>query len=261
MKLDFKPIYFDTHCHLFFNHFKTDVDAIITNCYQKGILILIAGIDLETSKLAMELAENHKNVYFAAGLHPTECQGKTVNIRNYFKTFFTKPLHQKLVAIGETGLDYHWHPEWDQAMVENFIQQIEIAKELDLPLIIHSRGNDLRTAEVLENYAQNTRGVLHCFNGSTHLFTIGKILSYYFSFAGNITYPKAQNLRQWVLNVPSDKICIETDAPFLAPQEVRGKRNEPTYIVNIADFIVRLRSDLNPNILLKNSLNLFNLGD
>lgn len=261
MSKNFQPLYFDTHCHLFFSHFQSDVQAIIDRCYQKGIMMLVAGIDLETSKLARKLANDYENVYFAAGLHPTECDGMQVNVRSYLAEFFTPPLHPKLVAVGETGLDHHWHPEWDEPMVQNFIQHIELAQLFDLPLIIHSRGNDQRTAEILDSNAQNSRGVLHCFNGSSHLYTIGKELSYYFSFAGNITYPKAQNLRDWVLTIPADKICIETDAPYLAPQAFRGKRNEPSYLVNIADFITSLRSDLNFNMLVDNGLKLFKLGD
>lgn len=259
MVLNFQPLYFDTHCHLFFDQFKSDLNQIIKKCYSKGILLLVAGIDYETSLQAQELAEKYENIYFAVGLHPTSCEGKEQNLRKHLNNLLQLPLHPKLVAIGETGLDHYWHPEWDIVMVDLFKQHIELSRETNLPLIIHSRGNDNRTAEILDKYAKNTSGVLHCFNGSSDLYSIGEVLGYYFSFAGNVTYPKANDLREWVLRIPCDRICCETDAPYLAPQVYRGKRNEPTFVDTIADFLIKLRSDLTYNDFVSNGLNLFKL--
>ena len=251
----------DTHAHLDFPEFDGDREEVIQRFFsQGGKAIINIGVDLERSQRAIELAEKHNGIYASVGLHPEWfSKHETQNKKQVSEELKELAKNKKVVAIGETGLDYFHVARSMQHIAQKdlgkikenqkagFLAQIEIAKELDLPVVVHCRDawNDLYG--IVSRYEfRAVRFVLHCYSGAksdTEKFL--KLPNIYFSFSGNITYPKpahrAENLADAVRIVPLDKIMLDSDAPFLAPQSRRGKRNEPIYISDITHKIALLK--------------------
>lgn len=226
-------MFIDTHCHLDFIEFDSDRDEVIKRAKDSGIdYIINVGSALKASQAAVELSKRYDFIYAAIGIHPhdadTVSDDTILEMRELAK-------NDKVVAIGEVGLDYYSTPEHRCTSHQKDIQKdtfkkfINLAKELNLPLIIHSRdaGNDMLR---LLKEEQVTKAVLHCFSEDEEFLNGILSLGIYISFAGNITFKNADNLRALAKKVPVEKLLLETDAPFLAPQVVRGKRNEPAYI-------------------------------
>lgn len=229
----------DSHCHLDFDNFNEDRDKVISRAREKGIeLIVNVGTNLEGSKKSVELAKKHAFIYAAVGIHPHEA-GKVK--KNDYRILENLARSNKVVAIGETGLDYYRNLTPKDKQKENFRRQIALAKKLKLPLIVHNREAGEDTLSILkEERAEVAGGILHCFSGSRTLAQECLKLGFYISVAGQITYPNAQNLREAVKNLPTDRLLLETDSPFLAPQARRGKRNEPAFIHYTAEELARL---------------------
>jgi len=191
-----------------------------------------------SSGVAVELAERYPHVYAAVGIHPSDCDDFT---EADIETLRQMAQHEKVVAIGEIGLDYYWKdnaPKEFQELV--FRRQIELALELDLPVIVHDREAHGDTMRILWDYPQ-ARGVIHCFSGSWEIAKEYLKLGFYISFAGPVTFKKAPKLQEAALNVPLDRLLVETDSPYLAPEPVRGRRNEPTHVRHVAQKIADLR--------------------
>ncbi len=239
------PPFFDTHAHLDFPDFSADLDQVIRRAEAAGITRMITiGTDGDSSQRAIALADKYSPVFAAVGWHPTHVSSAPADIRPILKELAS---HPKVVAIGETGLDYHHLPApaevetYKARQVEIFEQQLEIAAELRLNCIIHQRDSFDDTLARLSPWVAKVRGVFHCFGGDVaamqRVIGIGSLVS----FTGIVTFKNAQTVRDTVAAVPMDKFMLETDCPFLAPVPYRGKRCEPAYVQDIAATIADVK--------------------
>lgn len=233
--------YFDIHSHLNFADFDDDREEVIGRMQENDIWTICAGSDFESSKKAVEIAERYdEGVYASVGLHPIEVAsqplgGETAKLKELAK-------HPKVVAIGECGLDVFRRKKDDLPRQKDiFKQQIELAIELDKPLMIHCRDAHGDVLEILNSYkCPKLRGDIHFFSGSLEQAEKYFELGFLISFTGVITF--ARDYDEIIRNAPLDKIMIETDAPFVAPVPYRGKRNEPAYVIEVAKKIAEIRS-------------------
>ena len=251
----------DTHCHLDDKRYNDDIDEVIARAKEKGIeRFIIPGADPKTLKRAVELAEEYSEIYFAVGVHPYDA-------KNYDKSFLEEFVsHPKCVAIGECGLDYFRLPKNSEEIKDEkalqkevFIDQIKWAKELDLPLIIHVRESSDDCLELLEEYAGDRGGVLHCYNANEHLLKLSN-KNFYYGIGGVLTFKNAKKLINTYPKIPQERLIIETDAPYLTPHPHRGKRNEPVYTQFVAEKMSELSSldyDKVANITTLNAKKLF----
>lgn len=261
----------DTHCHLYFDAFAADFADVLERMAEAGVgAAIVIGIDQATNEQARRLAAAHPQLAYAAGLHPTSefpehvLRGGEFDAADYLAPCWDAgPVPH---AIGECGIDLHWDVNPIGRQVEVFTAQLHLARRRDLPVVVHTRAADRETRDALTQ-VPGARGVLHCFNGSPLLLDFVDEAArrgddWYVSFAGNLTFPKAVELRQAALKVPLDRLLVETDAPFLAPQARRGQRNEPAYVAHTAHCLAGLRGLGLPEmqrLLLANSRNCFRL--
>lgn len=226
----------DAHCHIHFPQFDKDRDEVIKECEEKLDAVITVGCDLEDSKRAIEVAEQGKNIFASVGIHPHEA--KNYSEKDYDR-LVSLAKEQKVVAIGEAGLDFYRNLSPKEKQYEVFLMQIEAARKLGLPVIIHTRNAAKEMAEVIRKEFSGVKGVIHCFSGEKELLKAALDEGLYISYAGPVTYPKNQALRETLRYVPSSRLLVETDSPYLAPQPVRGKRNKPTYVAYTAMTIAR----------------------
>ena len=225
----------DTHAHL---AALDDPDEAVARAAAAGVTrILTVGTDVEDCRHALALAERHDGVSAILGIHPHEAGGATDDDVAALRELLT---HPKAAAVGETGLDWYrdYAPRDDQRRL--FAAQLELAGELDKPVVIHTRAADDDTLAGLDGFGGAV--VLHCFS-SPHLLPTALERGWYVSFAGNASFPKAVDLRLAATQVPADRILAETDAPYLAPQPVRGRRNEPAYVVHTLAALAQARGE------------------
>lgn len=232
----------DTHCHLDNEQYFEDIDDVILQAKTQGIdKVLIPGADLDTLPRAIELCEKYENLYFSVGVHPYDIDNFQMQL------FETAVLHPKCLAIGECGLDYFRLPDDEKEKEENiakqkeiFIAQIEFAKKVKKPLIVHVRDASLDSKQILLDYgAGEVGGVLHCFNADEQLLVLAKH-NFYFGIGGVLTFKNARKLVQVLPKIPLDKLVVETDAPYLTPHPYRGTRNEPKYTSLVVEKIAEL---------------------
>lgn len=234
-------MYIDTHAHLTFPEFQLDLPDVIARAKAAKVEAIInIALDDEAIDKSVIMSKDYPDyIHLAAGLHPQEASQWNDGSYQKYKELALK---QKMVAVGETGLDYHYKlsPVEDQKLVfRNFLR---LAQELDIPAIIHSREAAQDTINILrEENRGNLKGVLHCFAGDMGLGNAALDMDLHISFTGNITFPKAQIIRDAAKDIPLDRIMIETDCPFLAPQAFRGQRNEPAYVVKVAEKIAAIK--------------------
>lgn len=231
-------MFIDTHCHLDFPEFNLDREQVIKRAYDQGISQIInIGSSLLGSQKSVSLSEEFSCIYAAVGIHPHEADSFS---QKEADALFMLAKKEKVVAIGETGLDYYKN----YSKIENqkllFQSLIKLAKDSGLPLVVHTRQAETDTLKFLKE-AMPIRAVVHCFSGDEDFLRECLALGFFISFTGNITYPKAQNLRSLVKAAPLEKFFLETDAPFLAPQEFRGRRNEPAYVKLVAEEIAKIK--------------------
>ncbi len=232
----------DTHCHLDHEKYFDDIDEVIKQAQEDGIeQILIPGADLNDLPRAIELSEKYENIYFSIGVHPYD-------IDNFQIELFEKYVsHPKCLAIGECGLDYYRLPENEDEKEQNikkqkevFIAQIEFAKKVKKPLIVHIRDASNDSKQILLDYnAGEVGGVLHCFNADEQLLSLAAH-NFYFGIGGVLTFKNARKLVQVLPKIPKDKLVLETDAPYLTPHPFRGERNEPKYTSYVAKKMAEL---------------------
>jgi TatD DNase family protein len=237
-------VFYDTHAHLDFPDFKDDVDAVVARAHAAGIERNITiGTDLDGSLRAIAIAEKFPNVYAVIGWHPTHVTSAPEDIRPALRDLAK---HPKVVAIGETGLDYHRmpegnHDEYKAKQASIFRQQMEVAAELTLNCVIHQRDSFDDVNTQLTPFQGKVRGVFHCFGETVdrlnRVLEIGSLVS----FTGLLTFKTAQSARDALATAPADRYMLETDCPFLAPVPYRGKRCEPAYVKEIADLAAQLR--------------------
>ena len=257
--------YIDTHCHLNFSQFHHDLEKVINESYNAGLIKLInVGTDLKASKESINLASRYKDIFASVGIHP-----------HHAKTFDSDTLIQlklmakdcKVVAIGEIGLDYFRSLSAKECQKEVFAKQLNLAVKLEKPIIIHCRDAyrdiiDLLDKEYLPHLKEQSPGVIHSFSAGPNYLREFLKRGFYIGFNGMITYSGNDKLLESLKLTPKDKILIETDAPFLPPQNYRGNRNEPKLIIEIAKVIAQNKEcSLNEvaEFTTANAFNLFNL--
>lgn len=231
---------FDTHSHYNDKAFNDDLDEILKKIKENNVTKTVCiGYNLESSKKAIEIAEKYDFIYATCGISPNDVTENSIEELN--KIYELAQNNKKVVAIGEIGLDYYWNKENKELQKEVFIKQIEIANKLNLPISIHSRDAHLDTIKVLEENKCINTGIFHCCPLNVELIKSGLKLGYYISFSGVITFKNAKP-ELAIKEVPMDRILIETDCPYLAPEPYRGKRNDSSYVIEVAKKIAEEKS-------------------
>ena len=230
----------DTHCHLDFKDFKDDLDAVLNRSRDSGIgCIINVGSSVKGTVRSVQLAEEHDFIYAAVGIHPHEADSVGDDDIKTFSEFLKK---SKVVGVGEIGLDYYKNISSKENQKRLFIRLLEIAGFAGLPLIIHNRDAHKDMIDILKNImGSSVKGVMHCFSGDGAFLKTCLDMGFFISFTCNITYKNADALRRIAGSVPMDRMLLETDAPFLAPQDFRGKRNEPMYVKYVAEEISKIK--------------------
>jgi len=253
----------DTHIHLDDARYTDDLEEVLQRARKGGVeRFIIPGADPKTLPRAIEIAQKYDDVYFAVGVHPYDME-------NFDEAPFHKYLHHpKCVAVGECGLDYfrlegsqEEKEQIKQQQKEIFIAQIKLAKQYNKPLIVHIREASADSKEILEEYAQGVKGVLHCFNADEQLLSLAK-REFYFGIGGVVTFKNAKKLVNVLPKIPLEKMVIETDGPYLTPHPHRGERNEPIYttlvVEKVAEILETTPQEIT-QITTKNAKELFNI--
>jgi len=254
---------FDTHVHLNVDQFKEDQEAVIKRAQANGVeKMVVVGFDHETIKGAMALVEKYAFIYAAVGWHPVDAVDFTDEDLRWLEELSQ---HEKVVALGEMGLDYHWDKSPHDVQKEVFRKQIALAKKVNLPIIIHNREATKDVLKILqEENASEVGGILHCYSGDVDDIPQALELNFHISLGGPVTFKNAKAPKEVAKIVPSDRLLIETDCPFLAPHPHRGKRNEPAYVRLVAEAIADLRDVPVATVeaeTTRNALRLFNLNE
>lgn len=231
---------FDTHAHLNAEQYNEDLEQVIERAKSEKVeKIVVVGFDRPTITRAMELIEEYDFIYAAIGWHPVDAIDMTDEDLAWIKDLSQ---HEKVVAIGEMGLDYYWDKSPKDVQKEVFRRQIALAKEVKLPIVIHNRDATEDVVTILkEEGAAEVGGIMHCFTGSLETAKACMEMNFYISFGGPVTFKNAKKPKEVVKEIPSEKLLIETDCPYLTPVPFRGKRNEPSYVKYIAEQIAELR--------------------
>lgn len=242
--------FIDTHCHLTLDHFNLDIDEVLFRASENNITkIIIPSIDIPSIEKAIKLAENYSQIYAAIGLHPNDGNSWEKNTIDKLRTFAR---HPKVVAIGEIGLDYYWDecPRDKQQLI--FEEQLFLAEEVNLPVIIHSRDSLSEVLSTLKKWKSNYPsdklqpgkkfGILHAFEGDLESAQIANSLGFLIGIGGPVTYKKSVKKQEIAERIDLEWIVLETDSPFLSPMPFRGKRNEPMNIKLIAERIAQIRN-------------------
>jgi len=232
---------FDTHAHLDLEPFDENRDAVIRRAEAAGVTsILSVGISAASSQAAIDLAAKHDSIYAAVGIHPVDAVDAAVDDWDTIVRLVDAP---KVVAIGETGLDNHWERTPLSVQQDYFDRQIRLAQARGLPLVIHQRKSQAEITEMLREARRRgpLKGIMHSFTAKADDADECLELGMHISFAGMVTFKRSDDLRAVAAGVPADRLLVETDSPFLAPQAVRGKRNEPAYIVHTARCLAEVR--------------------
>lgn len=229
----------DTHAHLDHERFDEDRDEVIGRAKDAGVTTIITiGADLASSERAVQLAEQHASVYASVGIHPHDASGATEAAYDRLQQL---AMHPKVVALGEIGLDYHYDHSPRPVQRQVFVRQLNVARETGLPFIIHNRKADADVMAVLRDYGVGLPGVLHAFTGSEAMADECLQRGYVLSTGGMMTFNQAADVRNVIAAVPLDKLLLETDAPYLTPVPLRGRRNEPAYVRIVAEFMATER--------------------
>ncbi|MFM8274594.1 MAG: TatD family hydrolase [Gemmata sp.] len=231
----------DTHSHLFDERFAKDLPAVLRRAADAGVeRVICLGIDLETSRAAVELANNYPIVVAAVGIQPNHAAEARPGDWAEIVKLAEEP---RVVAIGETGLDRYWDRAPFPVQEDYFARHIELSRSVHKPFVIHCRDAEADVVKALRGQQQNgpLTAVMHSFSGDLATARECLDMGLYVSFAGMVTYPSAQNLRDVAREVPLDRLLVETDCPYLAPQPVRGKRNEPAYAAHTAALLAQVK--------------------
>lgn len=240
----------DTHCHLDYDWFDEDREEVIARAVSSGVeKMVIPGIDLASCRKGLKIAETHPEVYAAVGIHPNSGMSWDAGT---LKELRSLAQHPKVVAIGEIGLDYHWDKTPPKRQEKVFREQLELAAEAGLPVIIHNREATEDVLRMLVDWQKDLSkeghrlaeepGVLHSYSGTIEQAATALQAKYYLGITGPVTFKKADELRRVVAGLPEGRILVETDAPFLTPTPHRGKRNEPAYVDYVVEKIAAVRN-------------------
>ncbi len=248
----------DTHTHLDMPEFRNDLSEVVERARTQGVkYILVVGIDLASSKKALTVAQDYEFIYASIGVHPHEASSVTEAEWEKLKGLVCSP---KVVAIGETGLDYHYEFSSKEAQKVLFRKHIEMAVQSNLPLIVHNREATSDCLGILKEYSDRPlKGVFHCFGGSKETARECVQMGFYISIAGPLTFPNAHHLRNVVKSIPVERLLLETDCPYLAPQPKRGNRNEPSYVRFLLPILAQLYNLTEEDIARITTFNAFQL--
>lgn len=233
----------DTHCHLNDGKFAEDLAEVVTRAENFGVRRIVNfGDTVENSAVVVELAEKFGGLYAGVGVHPEEIAGFD---KNSVERIVELAANKKVVAIGEIGLDYYWEKDSDARLRQQrvFVEQLDIARQLNLPVCIHEREAHGDALKILKAEAKGLRGVMHCYSGSLEMARELWKLGWLIGVDGPLTFKNSAKLPEIVKAAPSEMILLETDAPYLAPVPNRGKRNEPAYLVDIAKKLAEIRGE------------------
>ena len=251
----------DTHAHIDVADYDEDREAVIERARENGVQYMVnIGCDVESSYRSMELAEQYDFIYATAGIHPHDVKSINADTYSHLRQLL---LHPKVIALGEIGLDYfkNYSPQDEQRT--HFRQQIQLAREMNKPVIIHSRDAKEDIIAILSEFYPKDptahSGIFHCFSGDQELADKALEMGFYISFSGSVTFKKAEDLREVAKTVPADRLFTETDCPYLTPVPHRGKRNEPAYVNFTAEKLAELRGLKIEDVQRAMSLNFFNL--
>ena len=252
-------MFIDTHCHLEDENFSADRAEVIERAKLSGVeRIINFGSTLKSSEAVTELAKNFSELYAGVGIHPEEIDDFDANTCARLAELAA---NTKVIAVGEIGLDYHWEKDPSRRLIQQkiFVAQLDLARQLNLPVCVHDRDAHADTLKILQTEARGLRGVLHCYSGS--LETAREIfkLDWFIGVDGPLTFKNSAKLPEIVKAAPRDRILIETDAPYLAPVPHRGKRNEPAYVVEVAKKLAELRNETLDEVAAYTSANAKNL--
>lgn len=252
-----RKMFVDSHCHIDFEDLAAQGELLFERMAAAQITHAVCiGVDLERIGRVLALAESRPNLFATVGVHPEYTEGEEPDVAR----LLALAAHPKVIAIGETGLDYYWHkdrPEWQRA---RFRTHIAAAKACGKPLVIHTRDSTEDVLRILaEEGAQEVGGVMHCFTENLAAAEAALALGFYISFSGIVTFKNAQQIKEVAASIPLDRILIETDSPYLAPAPYRGKLNEPSYVPYVAAEIARLRGLSAEEVGAASSANFFRL--
>ena len=233
----------DSHAHLDGEKFADDRAAVIERARESGVVkIITMGDSLESSAQSVALAERFDPVYAAVGIHPEEVQPMTAATDDQLAAWTAQ---EKVVAIGEIGLDYYWEKDEEKRALQRaiFVRQLDLARQLRLPVCIHDREAHGDMMKILKTEGRGLRGVLHCYSGSWEMAAELLKGDWYFGIDGPLTYKNAAKLPEIVQRLPAERILVETDSPYLSPMPFRGKRNEPAHVLYVAKKAAELRGE------------------
>jgi TatD DNase family protein len=231
---------FDTHVHLNDEQFKEDLEDVIQRAKEQKVeKMVVVGFDRPTITRAMELIEKYDFLYASIGWHPVDAIDMKEEDLQWIEELCS---HPKVVALGEMGLDYHWDKSPKDIQKQVFRKQIQLARKVKLPIIIHNREATQDIIDILkEEHAHEVGGIMHCFSGSAETAKECVEMNFYISLGGPVTFKNAKKPKEVAVEVPFDRLLVETDCPYLAPHPYRGKRNEPGYVKLVAEQIAELR--------------------
>ena len=233
----------DTHAHLDGEKFDADREEVIARARANGVVkIITMGDNLASSARSVALAEGFEPVYAAVGVHPEEAQPMTSADDDRLAAWAAQ---EKVVAIGEIGLDYYWEKDEEKRALQRtiFVRQLDLARQLDLPVCIHDREAHGDMLKLLKTEGRGMRGVLHCYSGSWEMAAELLKGDCYFGIDGPLTYKNAAKLPEIVQRLPAERILVETDSPYLSPMPFRGKRNEPAHVLHVAEKAAEIRGE------------------
>ncbi len=242
--------------------FNKDLDRVINSAKEAGIENIInIGSDREANIRCLKISGQYANIYASVGIHPHNASSLDDGLYSELTAWIKQP---KVVAIGETGLDYHYMHSPKKVQIDAFKKQISLARTSGLPVIVHSREAKEDTLQIIQQEASGISGVLHCFSGDMDMVERAIDLGFYISIAGPVTFKNAKELRTVTASIPDERLLIETDAPYLSPVPKRGKRNEPAFLIHTAQAVADVRgvtiSDI-ARITTLNAMKLFKIGD
>ncbi|MGD9116635.1 MAG: TatD family hydrolase [Dehalococcoidia bacterium] len=258
----------DSHAHIDLSNFDKDREQVFARARQSGVRAIVnIGLDAESSRASLEMARQYQDVFSTVGFHPHEADKMS---DDGLKALVELAKDEKVVAVGEIGLDFYRNLSARKSQMAAFEKQLDLSAELGLPVVVHSRNAPRETYKMLSAWVKATlssvgrlrRGVIHCFNGDIELAQKYIDIGFYISLAGSVTYPSAGDLVQVAREIPLNRLLLETDSPFLPPQAYRGKRNEPAYVALIAEKVAQVRGiprDKVADAAAKNTIELFRL--
>lgn len=234
-------MFIDSHCHLDrlnLSEFDNDLNQVVRNASDAKVdELLCVSVTLKDFPSMVEKTKPYKNVYLSCGAHPLNQEDKVDE-----EELLTLAQHNNVIAVGETGLDYFYAPETKELQLDSFVKHIRVAKQLNKPLIIHTRDAQEDTLRIMRDEgAEQVGGILHCFTETWEMAEQAIAMGFYISFSGIVTFKNADALREVAKKIPDDRFLIETDSPYLAPVPHRGKQNQPAYVVEVAKHLASIR--------------------